>query len=264
MKPTKISAALATATITTTLLTPTAQALQPGDKYVALGDSYASTGTITQPVPGSTPACVKDQDNYPHQLAKQLNLQLDDASCAWAFTYQYDNPPTPRTPPHRPNPTKTTPDTRHQTRHHHTRRKRRRTSSTVHRLRTPHPNPRTPRLLPHRQTHNRRQHPQPRHHRPKPKTTPHRHRKRHQKTSPPSPNPLHRLLHSSHPRTPLPRKRLPLPQRPQIHQQLPHRSQQHHPASSTRNTHHLHHPTKRPRRMVQTPTTTKHQLLRHA
>ncbi|MER0095521.1 hypothetical protein, partial [Corynebacterium sp. KPL2699] len=47
MKPTKISAALATATITTTLLTPTAQALQPGDKYVALGDSYASTGTIT-------------------------------------------------------------------------------------------------------------------------------------------------------------------------------------------------------------------------
>lgn len=88
VKPTKISAALATATITTTLLTPTAQALQPGDKYVALGDSYASTGTITQPVPGSTPACVKDQDNYPHQLAKQLNLQLDDASCAWAFTYQ--------------------------------------------------------------------------------------------------------------------------------------------------------------------------------
>ena len=63
MKITKISTALATAALTTTLLAPTAQALQPGDKYVALGDSYASTGTITQPVLGSTPACVKDQDN---------------------------------------------------------------------------------------------------------------------------------------------------------------------------------------------------------
>jgi len=64
MKITKISTALATAALATTLLAPTAQALQPGDKYVALGDSYASTGTITQPVLGSTPACVKDQDNY--------------------------------------------------------------------------------------------------------------------------------------------------------------------------------------------------------
>lgn len=69
----KISTALATAALATTLLAPTAQALQPGDKYVALGDSYASTGTITQPVLGSTPACVKDQDNYPHQLTKLHN-----------------------------------------------------------------------------------------------------------------------------------------------------------------------------------------------
>ena len=59
MKTTKINTALATAALTITLLAPTAQALQPGDKYVALGDSYASTGTVTQPVPGSTPACVK-------------------------------------------------------------------------------------------------------------------------------------------------------------------------------------------------------------
>lgn len=114
VKPTKISAALATATITTTLLTPTAQALQPGDKYVALGDSYASTGTITQPAPNSTPTCVKDQDNYPHQLAKQLNLQLDDASCAWAFTYQYDNPQHHALPFTAPTPQKQhlTPDTK--------------------------------------------------------------------------------------------------------------------------------------------------------
>lgn len=114
MKVKTITAALATAVLTTAALSPAAQALQLGDKYVAIGDSYASTGTINQPVPGSTPACVKDQDNYPHRLAKLLNLQLDDASCAWAFTYQYDIPQHHALPLTAPAPQKQhlTPDTK--------------------------------------------------------------------------------------------------------------------------------------------------------
>lgn len=47
-----------------------ADTINAGDKYVALGDSYASTGTLAQQVPGTHPACVQDQDNYPHQLAQ--------------------------------------------------------------------------------------------------------------------------------------------------------------------------------------------------
>lgn len=110
----RITAALLTAILTPTALAPSAQALRPGDKYVALGDSYASTGTITRPAPGSTPACVRDRDNYPHRLAELLNLQLDDATCAWAFTYQYDNPQHHALPLTAPSPQKQhlTPDTK--------------------------------------------------------------------------------------------------------------------------------------------------------
>ena len=113
MKFLKLSTALLTAALTSGLLAPSALALEPGSKYVALGDSYASTGTIARPVPGSTLGCVKDQDNYPHELAKLLDLKLDDASCAWAFTYQYDNPQHHALPQTAPTPQKQhlTPDT---------------------------------------------------------------------------------------------------------------------------------------------------------
>ncbi|WPF25393.1 GDSL-type esterase/lipase family protein [Corynebacterium pseudokroppenstedtii] len=83
-----------------------ADTINAGDKYVALGDSYASTGTLAQQVPGTHPACVQDQDNYPHQLAQKLNLNLDDASCAWALTYQYDQPQNHALPGTAPTPQK--------------------------------------------------------------------------------------------------------------------------------------------------------------
>ena len=101
-------AALTTATLipTTTHQPAHADTITTGDKYVALGDSYASTGTLAQQVPGTHPACVQDQDNYPHQLAQQLNLNLDDASCAWALTYQYDQPQNHALPGTAPTPQK--------------------------------------------------------------------------------------------------------------------------------------------------------------
>lgn len=93
----KATAAFAITVIPATCLAYTnssahADAPNAGDKYVALGDSYAATGTVSKRTPNASFACVQDQDNYPHQLANKLGLNLDDASCSWALTYQYDQP----------------------------------------------------------------------------------------------------------------------------------------------------------------------------
>jgi lysophospholipase L1-like esterase len=67
------------------LATP-AQASAAAGTYVALGDSYTAVGTLTDPAPGTPSLCVQDTDNYPHDVARSLGLQLDDASCAGAET----------------------------------------------------------------------------------------------------------------------------------------------------------------------------------
>ncbi|WP_337448550.1 SGNH/GDSL hydrolase family protein [Corynebacterium pseudokroppenstedtii] len=93
--PKKVVGSLAIAACTAVMgvvgSTPSASALEQGDKYVALGDSYASVGSLTSPQ-FKNPACVASTDNYAHKLAQQRGLQLDDATCAWAFTYNYDFP----------------------------------------------------------------------------------------------------------------------------------------------------------------------------
>ncbi|MBC3841021.1 hypothetical protein GXW82_14245 [Streptacidiphilus sp. 4-A2] len=63
-----------------------AQASVAGGSYVALGDSYTAVGTLTDPAPGTPALCLQDVDNYPHNVARSLGLQLDDASCAGAET----------------------------------------------------------------------------------------------------------------------------------------------------------------------------------
>ena len=68
-----------------------ASALAPGDKYVALGDSYASVGSLTAPQL-KNPICSASMDNYAHKVAQRHGLQLDDATCAWALTFNYDHP----------------------------------------------------------------------------------------------------------------------------------------------------------------------------
>lgn len=58
--------------------------IAPGSEYVALGDSYTSA-----PAVGATsglPACKQTDANYPHLVAKALDLHLDDVSCAGADT----------------------------------------------------------------------------------------------------------------------------------------------------------------------------------
>ena len=58
--------------------------LQKGDEYVALGDSYtAAPGTGPVPV---RDGCLRSSTNYPHQVAKLLELKLTDVSCSGATT----------------------------------------------------------------------------------------------------------------------------------------------------------------------------------
>jgi len=64
-----------------------------GDSYVALGDSYAAgegIGTMTgAPVPG----CQQSAQDYPHEVAARLGLQLTDVSCSGAVTANIDTTP---------------------------------------------------------------------------------------------------------------------------------------------------------------------------
>lgn len=58
-----------------------------GERYVALGDSYAAglglTGTDTA---ANGSACGRSTSNYPHQLAAALDLTLVDVTCSGAVT----------------------------------------------------------------------------------------------------------------------------------------------------------------------------------
>ncbi len=71
------------------LALPAAAAKQPsttlkaGDKYVALGSSFAS-GPLIPPV--ADPTCLRSSVDYPALVAKSLDLQLTDVSCGAATT----------------------------------------------------------------------------------------------------------------------------------------------------------------------------------
>jgi hypothetical protein len=63
------------------LLPANALGVTAGDRYVALGDSYAA-GPLIPPPNRDFPGCLKSLNNYPHLVAKDLNLQLKDATAA--------------------------------------------------------------------------------------------------------------------------------------------------------------------------------------
>lgn len=71
--------------------TPPAQAASTGSTteglaYVALGDSY-SAGYGLQPLADQpVPGCAQSAQDYPHQLAAALHLDLTDAACSGALT----------------------------------------------------------------------------------------------------------------------------------------------------------------------------------
>lgn len=64
--------------------------IQPGSKYVAIGDSYAAVGSLTEYKPLSrNPLCGWTTDNYPQQLARMMDLNLTDVTCGFARTDEY-------------------------------------------------------------------------------------------------------------------------------------------------------------------------------
>ena len=66
-----------------------AQPVQAGPvsgRYVAMGSSYAAGPGITTPADQPPTRCARSQDNYAHQVARRLGLDLVDVSCSGATT----------------------------------------------------------------------------------------------------------------------------------------------------------------------------------
>ena len=57
-------------------------------QYVALGSSFAAGFGLGSRLEGSSYACLKSSNGYPQQLAKMLNLSLEDMTCSGATTTQ--------------------------------------------------------------------------------------------------------------------------------------------------------------------------------
>ncbi len=64
----------------------TSSALPVGARYVAMGSSYASGPGVTHAADARDPRCTRSNDNYAHQLARRLQLELVDVSCGGATT----------------------------------------------------------------------------------------------------------------------------------------------------------------------------------
>ena len=55
-------------------------------RYVAMGSSYAAGPGITTPADRPPTRCARSQDNYAHQVARRLGLDMVDVSCSGATT----------------------------------------------------------------------------------------------------------------------------------------------------------------------------------
>jgi lysophospholipase L1-like esterase len=64
---------------------PGTMRLAAGDRYVAMGSSFAAGPGVTTPA-DDVRRCARSADNYPHQLARLRGLSLVDVSCSGAAT----------------------------------------------------------------------------------------------------------------------------------------------------------------------------------
>jgi lysophospholipase L1-like esterase len=60
--------------------------IAPGEKYVAIGSSFAAGPGMGRQVPGSALGCGRSQNNYAHLIAQRHKLNLVDVSCSGATT----------------------------------------------------------------------------------------------------------------------------------------------------------------------------------
>lgn len=63
-----------------------APSLKPGDKYVAMGSSYAAGPGVADYYEAAPAPCFRSAQNYAHQLASRKGLALTDVSCSGATT----------------------------------------------------------------------------------------------------------------------------------------------------------------------------------
>jgi hypothetical protein len=64
-------------------------AASAGASYAAMGDSYTSAPGVQPPSATAPPQCGQSEVNYPHLVAKALNLTLTDVSCGGAKTEDF-------------------------------------------------------------------------------------------------------------------------------------------------------------------------------
>lgn len=64
----------------------TSTTVQTGQRYVAMGSSYAAGAGIGPLVPATPPRCGRTENNYAHLLAARMGLDLVDVSCGGATT----------------------------------------------------------------------------------------------------------------------------------------------------------------------------------
>jgi lysophospholipase L1-like esterase len=87
-----IAAAVATATVASVTITASANAAPAFGKYVALGDSYASVGSLDK-FHGEPIGCFRSTDNYPGGVASRLGVgSFVDVSCGGAQTVHMTQP----------------------------------------------------------------------------------------------------------------------------------------------------------------------------
>ena len=61
-------------------------AIGAGDRYVAMGSSFAAGPGLPPETPGRADRCARSSANYAHLLARRLDLALTDVSCGGATT----------------------------------------------------------------------------------------------------------------------------------------------------------------------------------
>ena len=64
----------------------TAKSPTEGLSYVALGDSFAAGYGLTPATKKPAPGCHQSSENYPHRVARALDLKLTDVTCSGAVT----------------------------------------------------------------------------------------------------------------------------------------------------------------------------------
>lgn len=81
---------LALASSTSVIAKPAVPAA--GDRYVALGSSFAAGPGVGPNTPGTPARCGRGTLNYPNLLAKEFGLDLVDATCSGATTHHVLGP----------------------------------------------------------------------------------------------------------------------------------------------------------------------------